>query len=588
MNNNFIQKSFNAGQDLISSDFQVSEDGYVWLVNGRSRFGRIEPINKPQQVTGFPDNDIQGNITVGNTYFIFVGGKAYYRVDGETDFIQVANFQMYAGADRLWSIAIPASTKNFVRRLDSDTASVNAPIREMIDFKIAGTPAGILVQDGRTQAWLIEWDDINNFFIARLTKKYSEWIFNSTNLNTREYVPIGKQMFFLNQKLFIVSPDNKSIYQSITGRPLDFMVNIDVNGNKLSSESKGGAASVSFNFDFDDITCVKIINLPDSFIYATSRNTRIITLDYTRTIFGEPTYREASRVGAGIVNQESMLELINGDIVFISPDGVHSFNATEMVQTKSNGDVFSLQLSGILTNPSTHKPIKQRECACTRFDNYALFNLNTYWGNLIAVYDMLKNLWIGFDITNALHIKQFVTMETENEDKLFCFTKYNEAWQLYSSTQTEVPEIRVRGMIPNETMKSHKSINLSCLFQAGTRNGDAFVTEFVDDRLSVDPNLKGTYGNYPYLHPDPRHKRPLTGILAGITYPVIPPVLPNNRSRVDTVRFPLNKGLKGKKLSFILVWTNDSQLIEFQLTSGDDSDVSLKQKDQTNQTVYAS
>lgn len=587
MTNTFLQKSFNNGLDLISADIQVAEDGYVWLINGRCRFGRVEPINKPVAVTGFPEDDIQGNITVGNVYFVFVSGKAYYRVDGTEEFIQVANFQMSTSAPRLWSQAVPASTKHFVRKLDVGL-SVTQAMRETIDFKVAGTPAGIVVQDGRTQPWIIEWDSTNNFFVARLTKTYSQWTNNSTALNSREYVPIGTQMMFLNQKLFVVSRNRKEIYHSITGRPLDFMVNVDVNGNKLANEALGGVESVSFAFDFDDITCIKEINVTDSFIYATALNTRIITLDYSKTVFGEPTYTQSARIAAGIVNEECLVELNDGDIAFIAPDGVKSFNAVAAVQTKANGDIFSLQLTHLLTNHSTRKPIKQVECSATKWNNYALFNLDTYWGNMIATYDMLKKQWVGFDVTNALHIKQFAVMETQTESKLFCFTKYDEAWELYASNETEVPELRVRGMVPPETLREHKSVNLSLLFQAGTRNGTVYVTEYADDQMSVDPNLKGDYGNmYPYTYPDPRHQRPLIGTFAGIPYPVIPPVLPNNKKRIDTVTIPLNNGLKGKRLTFIIVWTNDAQLLEFQFVTNDDMSVPLRQKNTTNQTVYA-
>ncbi len=583
--NSFLQKAFNSGLDLISSDIQVAEDGYVWLINGRSRFGRVEPINKPVAVTGFPDDDIQGNIAVGNVYFVFVSGKAYYRVDGEEEFIQVADFQMSTSAPRLWSIAIPASSNHFVRKLDV-SLSVTQQMRETTDFKVAGTPAGIVVQDGRTQPWIIQWDETNNFFIARLCKKYSEW--TNTPTGIREYVPIGTQMMFLNQKLYVVAPDLKKVYHSITGRPLDFMVNVDVNGNKLPQEAKGGADSVSFAMDFDNITCLKAINVTDSFVYGTSKNIRIVTLDYTRRVFGEPTYSESARINAGIVNEECLVELVNGDMAFIAPDGVKSFNAVAALQTKSNGDVFSLQLTHLLTNHSTRKPIKQKECSATRWDNYALFNLDTYWGNMIAVYDMLKNQWVGFDVTNALHVKQFAVMETETESKLFCFTKYDEAWQLYASSLTEVPELRIRGLAPTETMREHKSVDVCLTFQAGISDGTVYVTEYVDDKLSVDPNKTGTYGNEaPYLYPDPRHARSLTGTLAGIPYPVIPPVLPNNRRRIDTVKVPLVNGLKGKRVSLIIAWTNDAQLLEFQLTSGDDTSTPVRQKSQTNETVYA-
>lgn len=569
----YLQKSFNAGQDLISSESQISEDAYAWLINGRTRFGRVEPTNKHTPVTGFPDGNVQGTIAVGNVQFIFSSGLAYYRIDGSDSWVQLPLFAMSGSVDRIWSIAVEASTKNFVRKLNP-TGSVSSDILETVEFRVSGTPAGIVVQDGVTQPWLIEWDDVNNIFIARLTKKYSEWQFNSTDANSREYVPIGRQMMTLNSKLYIVSPDKKKIFQSISGRPLDFMVNIGPTGNKIASEASGGATSVSFAFDFDDITCIVPINTPDSFIYGTSRVTRIIQLDYDNKIFGEPTYRVGPKVNSGIVNQDSFIELVNGDFAFISADGVKSFNAVEQLNTRANGDIFSLQIGRLLTNHTTRKPIKQVRCSCVKFDNYALFNLDTYWGNLIAVYDMLKKLWVALDITDATKVKQFAVMETQTEDKLFCVNGYDEVFQMYSSTNTEVPEIRIRSMVSNETAKEQQSIKLVMFFQKGTFDGEVFVTEYVDDQLSYDPHLDVN----PLHASDYRHRRTLTGTLAGIPFPVIPPVLPNNKQRIDTVTIPLRGGLKGKALAFIMQWTNDSQLIEYQVTSSEDDDVAQKQK----------
>jgi hypothetical protein len=573
---NYQQKSFNSGLDFISSDTQVAEDGYIWLVNGRTRYGRVEPTNKHLQLTGFPEGLQQGTITVGNVHFLFIAGRAYYRIDGTDVWIQVPLFQMSAIAKTLWSKAIEASTKHFVRRLN-ESESVQDDIQETVDFKIQGTPAGIIVQDGVSQPWIIEWDDVNNLFIARETKKYSNWAFNSTTANSREYVPIGRQMMVINSKLYIVAPDKKSIYQSISGRPLDFMVNIDVNGQKLPSESEGGARSTSFAFDFDDITCIVPINVPNSFIYGTSRNVRIVQLDYTKRIFGEPTYFQASIAKAGIVNQESFLELVNGDLAFISPDGVKSFNAIEHLQTKSNGTVFSLQVGHLLTNHTTRKPIKQVNCSCVRYDNYAFFNLDTYWGNIIVTYDMLKDLWCSLDITLATKIKQFAVMETATEDKLFCLNGFNEVFQMYASTETETPEIRFRSLVDNSTAKEQKGVKLVAMFQKGTTDGNAFLTEYVDDQLSIDPDIITN----PLNAADYRHRQPLLGSLAGVPFPVIPPVMPNNRQRVDTITFPLRGGLKGKKLSYIMQWTNDSQLIEIEVQATADDHVSLKQKNQT-------
>ena len=113
-----------------------------------------------------------------------------------------------------------------------------------------------MVQDGINQPWLIQLNELINILTARKLNTYNQWSNVSSGANSREYVPIGKQMMYLNSILFIVAPNGRSIYRSVSGRPLDFMVNIDVDGKKVPSEIIGGAASVSFAADFDEITCI--------------------------------------------------------------------------------------------------------------------------------------------------------------------------------------------------------------------------------------------------------------------------------------------------------------------------------------------
>lgn len=139
-------------------------------------------------------------------------------------------------------------------------------------------------------------------------------------------------------KLFIVSPDGKSIFHSVTGRFLDFMVNVDVNGEKLTSESQGDAKSVSFSFGTDEITCAVATTVPSSFIYGTAKNAKIITLDYTRTLFGEPYPFVSADLTVGVVNQDSIINTL-GDTTAVDFEGVKSFNAVANLQTEGRNSI---------------------------------------------------------------------------------------------------------------------------------------------------------------------------------------------------------------------------------------------------------
>lgn len=567
---NYIQKEFNGGLNLLSSDTKVSENGYVWLVNGRSRYNSIAPIHSPLEFTNAPIGLKQGITSVGNILVLFVAGKAYYQKDGSTDWIMIPGFSMSATVKQVWSQAVPYSTANFKRSL-AVSLNIHAPIVANNDFKILGTPAAIVVQDGTNQPFLIIYDSANQVFSSRVTKNFNDWQ-NSDDLNAdREYVPIGREMFLFNGNcLHVVTKDRKAVMRSITGRPLDFMINVDVNGNKLSTELLGGAITLSYAFDYDDITCIHDLDIPDSFVYATNRTTRIITADYINTLFGEPTFRVAINIDAGVVNHYSFANTL-GDYVQVGLDGVKSFNAVQQLKFKGSNSVFSLQLSRLLVNMNTRKPIKQHYCSVVNFDNYLLVNLDTFWGNLIAVYDTLIGNWVSLDITKVARIKQYTIVETTLENKLYCITQDDKVWQMFGSTDTEVSELRVRGYIPQDTSTDHKSQMVRCIFDGGTEDGKAVLREFVDEQELTNNRVN-----------DSCIEKVLKSARAGINYPVRCPVIPSNAQHTENVTFALTQGLTGKKISFILQWTNDSSLIELMFVDSEDmQDNSQQQKERT-------
>lgn len=565
-----IQKSFIGGINQLASNTQLKPDEYEWGINLRNRFSYIEPINK-HVLLDTPIGVKQGGIGIGNVKIIFVQGHAYYQEDGVSFWVQVPNFQLNANADIIYSVAVPGSTLNFVRKA---AANIVNPIILTTDFKVAGTPAGVVCQDGISQPCIIEFDFINQIYIGRVLGNYNTWDNQGIAANSREYVPIGLRMMLLNQTLFIQSRDGASVYRSITGRPLDFMIVVDQNGNKLPTELQGGAAQISFAMDFDLITCLQPLNIPDTFVYGTAHNIRFVTADYTNTLFGEPTFRTTAIISAGIVNQYSFVELI-GDYAFIDFDSVKSFDAVQLLKFKGRNSIFSIEISRILFDKNTNGPIKQRHCMCTIYNNFALFNIDTNFGNIIAVYDMILEQWVSFDITEVFKVKQFFSIETLTKTKLYAITVKNEVFEMYAlSTQKEIPILKTRAFVTQLTNVEHKSQLFRALFNGSTYDGQAILTELVDEQISDNNNN---------LSVD------IPNGLAGVPYPVQPPVFPSNKSQVDTPAFQLKDGLTGKKLAYILSWNNDAQLTEYHMKSTEMSDaVSLKQQHQTNQSVYGS
>lgn len=549
-----IQNSFVGGMNLLSNETQLDDVSYRFLINARQRIGYIEP-NKENLLIDAPAGKKQGHIGVGSAHVIFVAGLAYYRLDGQVGWSLIPGFSMDPVVDRYYTQSVPASTFNFRRK--KDPLSANRPILVDANVAINGIPAGILVQDNVNQPQVIEFNNTTGTFTAFVTSNYSEW-----STSNSEYVPIGRQMMHKNGITFVVARDGKSIFRSVSGRPLDFMVNVDVNGNKLPSELNGGASSTSFAFDFDEITSLIDSNAEDTFLLATKNHIRIIKFDYDNTIFGEPRFRELAIIKAGVVNQESMIEVL-GDFAFVDFETISTFNAVLQLRNEGRTSIFSLQLSSLLKN------IKQREpCACV-FDSFALFYVKTTYGNLIVVYDMLHQKWVALDLTTVDRIKQFAFVETTTETKLYAITHHDELFQMYGSTERALAQLKTRAFVPFADLE-HKGQVIKPVFKGGTIDGNLTVIEYVDEIQSS------------------RLTSELEEASSGINYPVIPPVIPNNIPTMKNNSVVLKDGYTGKKLEYILQWNTDAKLYGFTLTTSEIlKDASIKQQAKTLQETYS-
>lgn len=564
----FAQKSFGGGLNTLASDTQIEVDEFTWLVNGRNRYGYISPINKHLTIASPAGLNYQGCFGLGNVLIIFIDGKAYYTVTGTTiNFQQITGFSLDPYVDEIYSEAVPNSYLNFQRKVPtvSSEQQINATII-LNNTLISGTPACVVNQDGKSRPMLIFWDSINNTFYARAGKNFSDWQNSSTTADDREYVPVGRNMMYFDGVLYMVAPDRKSVYRSVTGRPLDFMINVDESGNKAATEAEGGATTTSFAFDYDDITCLSPTTIPGSFIYATANNVRVITTDYNNTIFGEPTFIVSSIINAGIVNHKSLVDVL-GDYAFIDKEAVISFDAVRQLRFNGRNSIFSLEISKFL------KDIKQgSNTIAFTFDNFALFNIDTNVGNIIAVYDIIKQKWTGFDITDIRSIKQVAYTETETASYVFAVTWQNELYQLYGdTTDVYTTQLYTRSHVEDDTNAEHKSTFFRTLFNNVYDNGSAIVTELVDNRLSKVII------------------QPITGTSAGVHYPVRPPVMPSNKIATENPSYALKDGLTGKKIKFVVQWDTPAQLVEYTFLSVPKTGLtSQKQSDNIMKATYGS
>lgn len=541
-----VQTNFNGGLDIVSDDTNISPTGYRWLRNARQRFGKITSVASPLEIVT-PTGKKQGIITVGNVKVVFIAGKAYYQIFNTTIWIQIPNFLMSTTADQLFAVAVPASSLNYVRKLNI-AGDITNGVLKTLDFRPLGSPACILVQDGVNQPWVITFDENTNAFNSRLAKTYAQWANTAVG---QEYVPIGKHMLFLNQILFIVAVDGLSIYRSVSGQPLNFMVNILTSGDKLGTESAGGATTVSFAFDYDPITCIQEINIPNSFIYATRNTTRVITLDYSNTIFGEPLFFQSAIIATGVINQYSLAEIL-GDYAFVNYEGITSFNAVQQLKYSGRNSIFSYAVSSLFDG------VKQSYTVTIPFDNYVLFNVDTIYGNIIAVYDTLVAQWVAFDILNIGIIKQFSLLDTQGDTQLLVMCADNKFYQLYKVGRTKLGGAMLtraftvgsndQGAYGVDNLANEiKSERLELIFKSGSLASNVTVTEICDgsntDSLTQPVELNTDADISPInLRTTQRY---------------------SENTKRNT--FVFRNSLKGFKLSYLIQWTNDASLQKIRL-----------------------
>ena len=251
------QLSFKGGMSLLVDDTRSGTDAnglidqYRIGFNVRCRYDVLEQVLSSAVDTAAPVGIKQALVAFGDYLILFVSGKAYFKLFTETAWTWIPTFSMSTTAIRYWTVAIPVTETNYARvgtpvnatDQTNDTAQANASINIVnVSGALQGNIPGLLVQDGKNQPQFIYLDS-SGYPVAKTTQNYTQWIFTwedditsadygTVTVDQREYIPIGTQMEIYNGILFILSLDGTNIYRSILGRPLDFVINVDINGNK--------------------------------------------------------------------------------------------------------------------------------------------------------------------------------------------------------------------------------------------------------------------------------------------------------------------------------------------------------------------
>ena len=527
------QTSFSGGMFRQYDTTRVGANQYPYLSNGRVREDIVDVIRKPLELA-LPESVtlLQGIYAAENLVVVFGDGKAYYKdysLVGSA-FTKINGFAMSATAPYIYAEIIPTSSLNYSRK----TSAGNATDPVTIFGTAAQSPSGLLCQDGVTQPRLIL--SSGNVLV---TQNYNEW-----TLDDREYVPIGLQMLYGDDAvLYIVSPDGKEIYRSVTGRPLDFVIAVDSTGSKVGTEQAGGAPALSHKVSFNTITAIrKVSNSGVSFLASTLSGTWLVTPDSNTLLFGEPILRNTTVAPTGSINQFSTADLL-GDTGYIDLSSVRSFNAVQ--QTKFNGknSVFSKQINAIIGNGQ----VQPSNVCSVDFDNYTLFNLSTVYGRRTLVYDQTLGVFTSVDNwTGAGNgIKMFAVVRVNTSVyKLLYITVDNEIYEAFAGSGVEQVSLYIGDRVPDSTMKSIRPDSLRLTLMNAREPGTINVAAYVDGKLSVTETSDF-----------------IRETLGADSTPITPPFGNAESDNVKAITFSLGRDKDGFKIGYYIQWAFDVQLI---------------------------
>jgi hypothetical protein len=562
----YSQQSFVGGMNMSVDDTRLGEDEYKFAKNIRNRFGTLEGIKNVNDISSdigaFTSNPpIQAIYSIGEFVFLFFDGGCKYRRPLNPDSTWVV---LYGGGtmDRSAEIfvqAVPASTQNFLRK---ETQVAGASLELDMETSVQKTVAAIIVQDGINQPKIIEIS--GGAATDRSAKTYTEW--SDGTYTSREYIPIGKQMAFFNNKLFIVSPDGTEIYHSVSGRPMDFVVPITTAGNKINAdETIGGAPATSYTVGYNTITALSVLNNEALFV-STAGGSYAVSLDYTMTVFAEPMFQKQYLFTANSINQHSFVDLL-GDFAFIDPEGLRSFNAVMQSKNEGRNSIFSLKVARLFKGVVQ----ESKKCAAIVFDDYALFACNTIFGHGILVFDTLTKQFVSFDQltddsnANIGPVINFAKIETNNKRELFAITHGTttssgepsyKCVKLYEGTNFATAYVETKAFCTNDTRVEQKPQELRLLFSKVQSASSVTATQRVNDETTPDTSAGS-------------QAKTLAAQATPITFPVTLATVWSGPKQIQNLLYNFQGGQQGWKVSYALKWTNGINLSNIQLQTQD-------------------
>lgn len=570
----FNQTSFLGGMNLLSDDTRLQPSQYRIGLNVRNRYDVLDEVHSSVLDTAldlYETGILHELITFGNYLIAFKNGNAYYRLYNDSGWRKILGFGMSKVAPRYWTCVVPLGTTNYVRvapaaSTTSTQSNAFASIQQLLTNN-AGTVAGgsspgLLVQDNVNQPMFIYADQ--NGIQVRTTKTYDEWGFDydmadgTMTRDDREYVPIGNLMAYADGVLFVVSPDKSTIFRAVSGRPLDFVINVRSDGDK-----GGNAWTTSYSVGTGNISALK--GMPDGSLFVSAGNANFVLVKNTANnaplMFGEFLFIRKYVCESTIISDRCIIDSA-GDTRFIDLNGVRSFNAIQQFLNEGRNSPFTAAIQLAL------KDIVQDVAAAILFDNYELYGINTIFGPAIAVYDTISNCWTSFDVsqTGGKKIKQFAKIEL-GVQRLYAVTEDDELYALYASPNYDIGNVMTSAISASmvqgaDTIKLNnaknevKPVDFRLILNRIRQDSVVTLLPIVDNRVSSNiPN--GITKYITYVNPT----NPYSGLIA----------LPDIDTQLTNLYFPMPNCEQGWKASMLIAWTGGGSITQFSMSMKDET-----------------
>ena len=581
MPSQYNQASFIGGMNLIVDDSRLQPNQYRIGFNTTNRYDELDLLPSSVEDTSVPAGPMQGVCSFGNYLILFVGGNAYYRYYNAIGWTMIQAFtnKMSQTASRYWTCAVPVSTTNYVRYsvlaalpTDVSTNTTPNPAGGVLASAAAGAAGGnlpgLLVQDNISQPVFIFLDQ-NGFPTARVTQTFAQWSITFTddtgdivkpNGDQREYVPVGNCMTWDDGILYVVSQDLQTIYRSVSGRSLDFVVNV-VNTLPVASAFKqvggGDATTTSTSVGVGNISCIRNLSSGGIFVSASGANFSLIPnkTPGAVTVFGEYTFIRTFLFNAFCLSDRAIIDS-QGDTKFIDLGGVRSFNAVEQLQNEGRNSPFSSQIQPIFSIFKSGKPIATivqngSISAAGYFDNYEVYGMQTLFGPALCKYDTVNSCWCSIDLEqlDSESPLQFVAMQIDVL-ALFAITTNNRLFQLYASTtKQDTGVFRSVGVCSNllyanynvkmnNPDKEVKLVNARLILNKITEDCTASCIPFINNRVYDEGAITKVIT---YEEPSKPYSDPYT--------------LPDVDTQLTNILFPTPNAAQGWKAFCQFSWT---------------------------------